>query len=122
MEVTNLQKYQQTLNLIFAVIFAGGITRFTSGNFGHSVYRNLGDANIVPMAGTGCKNTITQTHQYISVHYSDSILYSWADILFRAVSSLRILLGIQPIRKWKRFNWHLNLGNEIIAVGRYRQL
>lgn len=30
---TNLQKYQHTLNLIFALIFVGGIMRFTSGDF-----------------------------------------------------------------------------------------
>ncbi len=32
--VTDLQRHQKTLNLIFALIFVGGVTRFTSANFG----------------------------------------------------------------------------------------
>jgi len=31
--VSNLKKYQQVLNFLFALIFVGGLTRFTSGNF-----------------------------------------------------------------------------------------
>lgn len=31
--VTNLQKYQQTLKVIFALIVGGGLMRFTSGDF-----------------------------------------------------------------------------------------
>jgi len=31
--VTNLQKYQQALNLVLVLIFVGGIMRFTSGDF-----------------------------------------------------------------------------------------
>lgn len=31
--VSNLKKYQQVLNLLFGLIFVGGVMRFTSGNF-----------------------------------------------------------------------------------------
>jgi len=31
--LTNLKKYQHTLNFIFALIFIGGLMRFTSGDF-----------------------------------------------------------------------------------------
>jgi len=32
MSVTNLKKYQKILNLMFVLIFVGGLMRFTSGN------------------------------------------------------------------------------------------
>lgn len=47
--VTNLKKYQYSLNLIFALIFIGGLMRFTSGNFEILFGAEIGVALIAEM-------------------------------------------------------------------------